>query len=62
MHSKYSTLLEVCSIISEIGGKTKTFNLCLIKQNAVRMEVTLVLRIFNLGIKSDTGRKSVLTA
>jgi len=62
MHSKYSSLLQVCYINSEIGGKTKTFTLCLIKQHAARLEVTLVPRILKLGIKNGTGRKSVSTA
>jgi hypothetical protein len=59
MHPKYSILLEICSINNEIGGKTKKFTSCLIKWNAVRMEVTLVPRILDVGIKSDAGRKSV---
>jgi len=62
MQPKCSILLEVRSVNSEIGGKTKTFTSCLINRNAVRMPVTLVPRILNLGFKSDAGRKSVSTA
>jgi hypothetical protein len=61
MHPKYTILLEVYSINSEIGGKTKKITSCLIKRNAVRMEVTLVPRILDVGIKSDAGCKSVST-
>jgi len=61
MHSKYSSLLQVCYINIETGGKTKTFTSRLIKQHAVRLEVTLFPHILNVGIKNDTGCKRVST-